>query len=98
MPKLGRMLAVVAADADDLRGLDRRQQRCVRECNPIDAAAGQAFDVPVARRGRLEEGSGDGVGTGNGLDQPVVVRPVEGEAAVSHRRQKSETTRPQPLR
>jgi len=84
--EFGGMLAIVAADADDFRRLDRRQERGLREREAVHAAAGQAFDVAIAGVRRLEEQASDFVITGCGLDQAVVGGTVEKKSAVFHLR------------
>ena len=84
--EFGGMFAIVAADADNFRRLDRRQQRCLRERNVVHAAAGQAFHVAIARLRRLEQEASDFVVTRNRLDQTVVRGTVEMEATVFHLR------------
>jgi hypothetical protein len=79
------VLAVVAADAHYLRGLDWGQQRGFREGNAVHAATGEAFDVAFARLGRLEEEAGDLIAAGDRLYEAVVAGTIEVETTVSHR-------------
>src|ERR1700757_3242941 len=53
MAELGRVFAVVPAYANDLRGLNRRKNRCLGKWNVIHPPAWQAFDITVALVRRL---------------------------------------------
>jgi hypothetical protein len=77
------VLAVIAADTDDLRRLDRRQERRLGEWDAVHAAAGKVLDVAIVRR--LEEQASDFVPPGDRLDQAIVGRTALFEPAISHR-------------
>jgi hypothetical protein len=84
--EFGSVLAIVAADADDLRRLDRRQQRRLSERDAVHAATGKAFDIAIAILRSLEEQASDlvFVVARNRLDEAVVGGTVEIESAVFH--------------
>ncbi len=86
MSEFGGVLAIVAADADDLRRLHRRQQRCLCERDAVHAAAGKAFDVAIAMLWGLQEQASDFffVAARDELDEAVVSGTVELESAVFH--------------